>query len=52
MMQMVFYTSRAGTFRKLGGQIMNVMSADNTSSKTRETAQNGAVKAPRKVVAA
>lgn len=51
MMQMVFYTSRAGTFRKLGGQIMNVMTADNASSKTRETAQNGAVKTPRKVVA-
>ncbi len=52
MMQMVFYSSSSGTFRRLGHQIINVMSTDNTSSKTRETAQNAAVKTPRKVVAA
>ncbi|MBI2314444.1 hypothetical protein HYU93_00065 [Candidatus Daviesbacteria bacterium] len=52
MMQMVFYTSRAGTFRKLGHQMMNIMTKDNSSTATRETAKNGAVKTPRKVVAA
>lgn len=52
MMQMVSYTSKASTFRKLGGQIMNIMTTDNGSSKTRETAQNEAAKTPRKVVTA
>lgn len=52
MMQMVFYTSANRVFRKLGHQIMNVMSTDNSSSATRETAQKAAVKTPRKVVAA
>ncbi len=53
MMQMVFYTSANRVFRKLGHQIMNVMSTDNSSSATRETAQKAAaVKMPRKVVAA
>lgn len=52
MMQMVFYTSRNGTFRKLGSQMMNIMSKDGTSSQTREATKNGAVKTPRKVVAA
>ena len=52
MLQMVFYSSRNGAFRKIGSQIVNVMSADNVSSRTRETAQKQALKAPRKVVAA
>lgn len=52
MMQMVFYSSGSGTFRKLGRQIINVMSTDNSSSGTREKAQNAAVKTPRKVVVA
>lgn len=53
MTQMVFYTSRNGTLKKIGGQIMNVMSADSqASSASRETAKNVALKAPRKVVAA
>jgi hypothetical protein len=49
MMQMVFYTTRNGTFKKLGGQIINVISTDNSSSLTRE-ATKAAVKTPRKVV--
>ncbi|HLL60997.1 MAG TPA: pilin [Candidatus Nitrosocosmicus sp.] len=54
MMQMVMYTSSNGAFRKLGSQIINVISTDNSSSATRDTvkrAVNG-VKTPRKVVAA
>ncbi|MCC7570316.1 pilin [Candidatus Micrarchaeota archaeon] len=51
MMQMVFYTSRAGTFRKLGNQIINVMSTDNSSSATRAVAtENAAAKVKKKVV--
>lgn len=49
MMQMVFYTSRNGTFKKLGGQIINVITTDNSSSITREVAKTG-VKTPRKVI--
>lgn len=52
MMQMVFYTSKNGAFKKLGHQIINVMSTNNSSSSTRDKAQNTAVKTPRKVVAA
>lgn len=52
MLQMVFYTSANSVFRKLGHQIMNVMSTDNSSSATRETAKTTAAKTPRKVVAA
>ena len=51
MMQMVFYTSANRVLRKLGHQVMNVMSTDNSSSATREATQT-AVKTPRKVVAA
>lgn len=50
MMQLIFYTSRAGTFRKLGNQIINVMSTDNSSSTTRASATKEAVKKSRKVV--
>ena len=49
MMQMVFYTSRNGTFKKLGGQIINVITTDNSSSLSRETAK-ATVKTPRKVI--
>lgn len=52
MMQMVFYNTANGFLRKMGHQIMNVMSTDNTSTATRETAKSAAVKTPRKVVAA
>jgi hypothetical protein len=50
MMQMVLYTSRNGTFKKLGGQIINVISTDNASSASR--AAEKAIKTPRRVVAA
>ncbi|MCL4386838.1 pilin [Patescibacteria group bacterium] len=50
MMQMVLYTSRNGTFKKLGGQIINVISTDNASSASR--AADKAIKTPRRVVAA
>jgi prepilin signal peptidase PulO-like enzyme (type II secretory pathway) len=52
MMQMVFYTSKSGAFKKLGSQIINVMSTDNSSTASRETVKAGIVKTPRKVVAA
>lgn len=52
MMQMVIYTSRTDTFKKLGNQIINVISTDNSSSMTRKTAQNSATKAGRKVIQA
>ncbi len=51
MMQMVMYTSRNGTFRKLGGQIMNIMTTDNSSTATRSLAVSEA-KLPRKAVKA
>lgn len=50
MMQMVMYTSRNGTFKKLGNQIINVISTDNSSSVTRAQAASTAAKVPRKVV--
>ncbi len=49
MMQLVFYTSNNQTLKKLGGQVMNVFTANNSSSATRAAA-NGEVKTPRKVV--
>jgi len=52
MMQMVFYNSANKVLRKIGHEITNVMSTDNSSSATRETAQSAAVKTPRRVVAA
>ena len=52
MMQMVFYNSANRAFRKIGHQIVNVMSTDNSSTASRETAKQAAVKTPRKVVAA
>lgn len=48
MMEMILFTSRNGAVRKIGTQIVNVMSADRTAS-TREAAGR-AVKVPRKVV--
>ncbi len=49
LMQMVFYGSRNGSFKKMGNQILNVMSTDNASSTSR-IAQNAAVKTPRRVI--
>lgn len=51
MSQMMFYTSGNGKLKKLGGQIINVITADNSSSATRSTAAaKEAIKVPRKVV--
>lgn len=53
MMNMVFYTSRNGTFKKIGGQIMNIMSTDNVASASRtEAGANTVAKTTRKVVQA
>ena len=51
MMQMVFYTSRNGALKKFGNQVINVVSADKSSSATR-AASKAAVKTPRKVIRA
>ncbi len=39
-MQMIMYTSQSGSFKKLGNQIINVISTDNSSSATRAKAQS------------
>jgi hypothetical protein len=52
MMQMVLYTSNNGSFRKLGNQIINVISTDNSSTTSKASATNRTVKTPRKVVSA
>lgn len=50
MMQMVLFTSRNGSVKKIGNQIMNVLSTDNAATASRTaTVQNG-VKVPRKVL--
>lgn len=51
MMQLIFYNSGRGMFRKIGGQIMNIITTDNTSTGGRISAGE-AVKAPRRVVKA
>ena len=51
MMQMVFYTSKNGALKKFGNQVINVVSADKSSSATR-AASKAAVKTPRKVIKA
>ncbi len=51
MMQMVLFTSSSGAVKKIGGQIMNVISTNNSSTQTRATSvRNSNLKAPRKVV--
>lgn len=52
MMQMVFYNSANHVIRKIGHEITNVISTDNSATASREVAKNTAVKTPRKVVAA
>lgn len=58
MMQAVLYTSRSGALKKIGGQIINVISTDNSSSATRaaaattSTPSTAEVKTKRKVVQA
>ncbi len=49
MMQMVFYTAKGSALKKIGSQVVNVISADNSSSVTRAAA-SGATKLPRKVI--
>jgi len=49
MMQMVFYTAKSSALKKMGNQVVNVVSADNASSTSRAAA-NGATKLPRKVI--
>ena len=48
LMQMIFFSSRVNSMKKIGGQIMNVMSTD-TASNTRTKAAERVIKAPRKV---
>ena len=50
MMQMIMYTTGNNAVRKLGGQIINVISTDG--SGVANTASKGAVKTPRRVVRA
>ena len=50
MMQMVMYTSNSGAMKKMGNQIINVMTTDNASTATRAQAQSAAAKVTRKVV--
>jgi len=52
MLQMLFYNSAGRFMRKIGHQIVNVISTNNNSSASRGSAKNGAVKTPRKAVAA
>ena len=53
MTNMMFYTSGNGKLKKLGGQIINVMTADNSSSASRTSAATKeAVKIPRKAIRA
>jgi len=50
MMQMVMYTSNSGSMRKLGNQIINVMTTDNASTGSRISAKNAAVKVTEKAI--
>jgi hypothetical protein len=50
MMQLVMYNSGRGMMRKIGGQIMNIITTDTPGSTSRAEAVSGAVKTPRKAV--
>lgn len=52
MMQFVFYNTGRGMIRKIGGQIVNVVSTNNKSSATNAEAVQKTAKTSRKVVAA
>lgn len=54
MMQFVFYNTGRGIIRKIGGQIVNVVSNNNPSGATAraEAGQKAIAKTPRKVIAA
>jgi hypothetical protein len=51
MMQLVFYNSGRGIVRKIGGQIMNIITTDKTSTSS-GAASEGTIKAARRVVRA
>jgi len=40
-MQMVMYTSGNGTVKKIGGQIINVITSDNSSTSTDSAGKGG-----------
>lgn len=50
LMQLVFYTSGIKSIAKFGGNILNVLTASNSSSETRAQAVSGEKITPRKVV--
>jgi hypothetical protein len=50
MTNMMFYATGNGKLKKLGGQIVNVMTANNSSSVSRAEAGAKTVKDPRRVV--
>ena len=50
MMQLVMYNSGRGMMRKIGGQIMNIITTDTPGSTSRAEAVSGAIKTPRKAV--
>jgi len=51
MMQMVMSTSRNGVVKKIGSQIMNIMSSDTASTQTRKgVVRSVNAKVPRKFV--
>ena len=50
MIQLVMYNTGRGMMRKIGGQIMNVMTTDTPGSTSRAEAADSAVKTPRKAV--
>ncbi len=52
LMQLIFYNSGRGIVRKIGGQIMNVMTTDKDTPSRTVVATDGVVKAPRRFVRA
>ena len=51
MMYLVVYTSKNGTFKKIGSQMMNMMGTQKSSGNSKYTFQeNAVIKTPRKVV--
>jgi hypothetical protein len=48
LMQMIFFSTRVNSMKKVGSQIMNVMSTDTASSTRAKTAER-VIKTPRKV---
>lgn len=51
LIQLVFYNSGRGIVKKVGGQIMNIMTTKSNSSEARSI-NDGAIKTPRRVVRA